>query len=178
MRKATRLGTGQPATAMTIAVAVRRLGPEDTQAITEHFLRLDQDGRYHRFFGAASDEAIRRYVTAFDWTRQILFGAECGGRLCALSEIGWPEGSDGSAAEFAISVDAQMQHIGLAAWLLDAVAAAAAAAGVRLIQGTWLTENLPIYRLMRDRGATIRQAGTVMTGQIALPPVTATSAPA
>lgn len=178
MQKATRLDTGQDRSAIPLAVAVRRLGPADTQAITDHFLRLDQEGRYHRFFGAASDHAIERYVTSFDWTRQILFGAECGGRLCALSEIGWPEGSGGSTAEFAVSVDEPMRHVGLAGWLLDTAAAAAAAAGVRRIQGTWLTENLPVYRLMRHRGATIRQTGTVMTGQIVLPPVTATSAPA
>jgi len=150
--------------------SVRRLGPADSPAILDHFRRLDAEASYHRFFGAVSDHALSAYVGGFDWSRQIVLGAERDGCLCALSEIGWSGTPEGSSGEFAVSVDAAARHLGIAGWLLDAVSAAAAAEGLRTLEGNWLAENYPVYRLMRRRGAAIRQSGSTMTGLIALSP--------
>ena len=143
---------------------IRRLGPQDSEAIVEHYRRLDENDRYLRFFRIASEASIRSFVEGFDWSRTILVGALVDGVVCGLGEIGWSEASGPFVAEFAISVDRDWRHRGLAGWLMDAACDIAFREGVHAVEVRWLSGNDPVHRLVRRRGGTIQREGSVLLG--------------
>jgi GNAT superfamily N-acetyltransferase len=142
-------------------VRLRVIGPADRARLVAGFARLSPETRYRRFFSALPrmPEALLTRLLDTDGWNHLAIGAE---RLRA----------DGSAeealvgvarfirsadaperAETAVTVIDELQHQGLGTLLLEALADAARARGVRRFSARVLASNAPMKALLRGLGA-------------------------
>lgn len=101
-------------------------------ALLRHLQRLDLAARLSRFFAAAPDEAIARYVGRA--TPLFMVMAEAGGEVCGVAEV-HPHADRPGAAEIALSVDADRRRRGVG-WTL--FARALDECGRRGIDDVWI----------------------------------------
>ncbi len=134
-------------------LVVRSVAPDDVEAITQLYGRLNSDDRYRRFF---SHFGVRPHWVA-GWVERCRTG---GLGLVAVAPHGVIVGeaayvllANGNG-EFSLTVDHDWRGW-LGPYLLDLLVDSAAARGVPNLEAEILTENRPMRALVRRRNAVV-----------------------
>lgn len=133
-------------------VHVRPIRPDDAERIDELHRRLSTETVYLRFFAPLprlSPTMLERLVHV-DYADRFALVAELGDELVAVARYDRLPGSD--EAEVAFLVEDAHQGRGLGSLLLEHLAAAATAAGIRRFVAETLPENQRMLQVFRDAG--------------------------
>lgn len=130
-----------------------RIGADDRDAVSAHFLRLCDADRRTRFLRTMSDEAIRAHVDNFDAARDQRFAlVDSRGSVVALGE-GFGDAGTGGEMEVAFTTDEPWRRLGLAKCLWMALAGHACASGAECLVVHCDSRNLGMRRLLASVGA-------------------------
>jgi acetyl coenzyme A synthetase (ADP forming)-like protein len=131
---------------------VRPITPGDAGALVEFHARLSPETVVLRFFGPhprLSEAEVARFTTV-DGVDRMALVAERAGRIVAVARYDRAPGSD--EAEVAFVVEDDFQGRGIATILLEHLASAARALGVRRFVADTLSENFRMLHVFRDAG--------------------------
>ncbi len=149
-------------------VVIRQIRPDDGPGLELGYRALSPESQYRRFLGSKPrlTDADVRYLTEVDGQDHFALVASTAtapewiiavARFVRLVE-------DPEAAEFAVVVGDPYQNEGLGTAMLDRLARAATARGIRRFRATVLAENIAVHKLTRrlaGRLANERHLGTV-----------------
>lgn len=149
------------------SVLVRPVLPQDSE-LQQAFVRgLSTTSRYRRFHTALSELSADTldYLTQVDYASHLALLAETfddEGREVQVAEARYVRrlDDDHDVGDFAVAVDDAWQGLGLARYLLAALAAHARANGLRRLEGSVMADNAPMRALIRSLGWRIRQDRT------------------
>lgn len=158
-------------------VPIRALARRHRHRIIDHLLALEPQDRYLRFGYPASDEQIRKYALAIDFGRDEVLGIfNRRLQLIALAHVAYglppTSASQGSMAEFGVSVLAHSRGRGLGRRLFDAAALHARNRGIDTLFIHALSENRPMLRIAAAAGAVVERDGAESAAWLRLPPDT------
>lgn len=134
--------------------AVIPLETTDRLRVEAHLLRLSAEDRSLRFAaGVVTDDAIRRYVAAIAFNRQVVLGfVSLRGQVFGLAH-GCPFMQAGRQhLEVAFSVDASWRGRGLGRRLMNAMLEHTAAAGGATVVGRCAARNRSMCRVFEHGG--------------------------
>lgn len=164
-------------------VVIRAIRPGDEQALQAAYDRLSPQSQYRRFLAPKPhlSSSETRYLVQIDGTDHYALVATPPGRpdliLAVARFVRLPEDRD--AAEMAVVVGDSYQGEGLASAVLERLAAAARARGIRRFRATMLVDNQPAHQLVRRlaRGpARERRRGSTLEIELELRPDAALAA--
>jgi GNAT superfamily N-acetyltransferase len=146
------------------SVHIRPICPSDADGLRAFHARLSHESIVLRFFGPhprLSDAEVERF-THVDGTDRVAFVAEHEGHIVAVCRYDRAPGQD--EAEIAFVVDDDHQSRGLGTILLQHLAGAARARGIRRLRADTLSENFKMLHVFRDAGfpRTFTRASEVM----------------
>ena len=127
---------------------LKKLTTSDRRAIQEHFLRLDTDSLYTRFFSQISPEFLLRYVEKMNFDINGYFGFWENEQLIGLGECSL----DSEQAEVAFTVERHYQDRGLGNVLMQEVIRFAHFKGIYLLQMNCLSTNYKTLHLAQKHG--------------------------
>lgn len=158
-------------------VPIRALARRHRRRIVEHLLALEPHDRYLRFGYPASDEQIQKYALGIDFGRDEVLGIfNRRLQLVALAHLAYEppplSPSQGSMAEFGVSVLRQSRGRGLGRRLFDAAGLHARNRGVDTLFIHALSENRPMLRIAAAAGAVVERDGGESAAWLRLPPDT------
>jgi acetyl coenzyme A synthetase (ADP forming)-like protein len=131
---------------------VRRLRLGDQRALSELYHGSSDESRYLRFFSPVSvAAAIRVGEQCIDGERSFALVAEIDDHVVAMAEYELTN-DEGTLAEAAFMVHDDWQGCGLGTLLLEQLARAARARGVRRFRASFLLENQQMREVFRDAG--------------------------
>jgi RimJ/RimL family protein N-acetyltransferase len=158
-------------------ITIREIRADDHARLRDHHERLSPETRYRRFLAAKPrlSSADARYLVEIDGCDHFALvatvPAEEGERIVAVARfVRIPETRE--VAELAIVVNDDYQGQGMGAELVQRLAAAAVARGVRRFRATMLSDNLAIHRLLEglaDGPVERRRLGGLSEMEFALP---------
>ncbi len=132
-------------------VAVRPVLPSDAPALAEAVARADADTLRRRFLGVPPHLTPRllTWLTTVDYLRRfaLVAGDPRTGRGVAIARYESVLATDG-AADVAVVVDPAWRRVGLATALVEMLAEAGAARGIRYFDALYLAENRPVAALL------------------------------
>jgi GNAT superfamily N-acetyltransferase len=135
-------------------VQIRPISADDGERLRVAHGRLSPEARYRRFLGAKPDlsEADASYLVEIDGCNHYALVATTTvdgeqGAIIAVARF-VRAADDPTAAEFAIVVGDAYQRQGLAAALIERLAAAATARGVARFRATMLSDNVAVMQLL------------------------------
>jgi acetyltransferase len=142
------------------AVTIRPIRPED-EGIEQEFVRnLSDESRYYRFGETVRELSPRMlsHFTRVDYDRHMALIAvgERDGHEIQIGVARYVAGGDRQSCEFAIVIADGWQRKGLGTRLMQALMAAARAAGVREIYGEVLASNHKMLQLTAKLGFSAR----------------------
>jgi acetyltransferase len=143
------------------ALTIRRLQPHDGPLLREFVRNLSAASRQARFHAVLQDlsPSLLERLVRRDPREYALIATHCvEGREVAIAEARYAFDDDEApdAREFAVTVADDRRRRGVASALLAALAVHAARAGVRLLYGDLMRDNLPMLRLARKLGFSVR----------------------
>ena len=158
-------------------VEIREIRADDGDRLRASHARLSPESRYRRFLGAKTtlSEADARYLVEVDGRGHYALVATDAvdghhGEIIAVARfIALPEVP--GTAEFAIVVGDAYQRQGLAAALMDQLAAAAVTRGITRFRAVMLSDNLAIQRLLERLSVSdveVRMLGSTTEMEISL----------
>ena len=121
-------------------ISYHMLLPQDASDLTAHLCRLDPQERSLRFFAAVNDVSIARHVSGINWSKAVVVGAFQGGHLVGAGELF--RTADG--AELAVTVDHDIQGLGVGTELVRKALLVARNRGIRHVKVEYLARNNPI----------------------------------
>ncbi len=140
-------------------VEVRQISADDGERLRAAHGRLSPEARYRRFLAAKPEltEADARYLVEIDGSNHYALVATTNadgeqGAIIAVARFVRAV-DEPSAAEFAIVVGDAYQRQGLAAALIERLAAAAIERGISRFRATMLADNVAIFRLLEQLSA-------------------------
>lgn len=145
------------------ALLIRPIRPEDAEALTAFIARLSPEDIRFRFFSQLKTlppVQIAR-LTQIDYDREMAFCAfsrDTQGAETLLGVARLIREPDGETGEFAVIVDATMKGQGLGGHLMRRLFAWAPQAGIRVIAGQVLRDNLPMLAFVERLGFTARRS--------------------
>lgn len=142
-------------------VTIRPIRPGDAGLVRDFFGRLSDESRYNRFMDTLR-ELTPRMVSHFtevdhDSHLALIAVSETGGKETEIAVARYVVSADRLACEFAIVVGDEWQRKGLGKRLMQALIAAARAAGVRLMHGDVLATNARMLRFVTPLGFSARR---------------------
>ncbi len=152
---------------MAHAIAVQKLAAPQRDAITRHLLRLPAEDRRLRFGQPTRDDAIERYVSGIDFSRDRVFailGPDM--EVTGLAHLALED--DAQHAELGLSVDAGMRVRGYGGTLLKRAVLHAANRGYRALFMHCLAENAVMMHLAAKAGLKIVVSAGEADAQLAL----------
>jgi RimJ/RimL family protein N-acetyltransferase len=148
-----------------VAMIIRELYSAEQHTLSGFLLALSERDRYRRFCRPMSDEAIRAYIRAIDWSETVVMGAvDSDARLIGMLELC----DAGPAAEIAVAVAATHRSLGVARALMVRALLKAKVLGKQRAMLTCLTENLPMRRLARSVGLSAVTSSQEVESELAL----------
>lgn len=135
-------------------MAVRPIRPEDVELELAFFRGLSARSRYQRFMQHLSElppELLTRF-TQLDYERELALVVLHQGRFVAVGR--YAPRSDGTTAEFALTVADEWQGKGIGRGLLERLCASARDAGYAALYGNILADNHDMLRLAARLGFT------------------------
>lgn len=153
-------------------VPIRVLQPRHRARLEAHLLSLSERDRFLRFGYAASDERIREYVAALDFSRDQIHGIfNRHLKLVATAHLAIIDTGQGELlAEFAVSVLTQTRGRHYGSRLFAHAVTQARNRGIRRMFIHALTENTAMLRIARNAGAKVEQEGSESEAWLQLPP--------
>jgi GNAT superfamily N-acetyltransferase len=151
---------------------VRRLGPNDTEGLTAHLLRLDAAARAARFGGVVSDTALCDHARLALAGGAVVLGYVNDGVLRGVGELHDIEGSRPATGEAAFSVEVGWQGRGIGSKLMRRVLSAATARGIRRVVVVCQSSNRLMRRLAGHFDARLEIVGSETTGHLTAPAAT------
>lgn len=151
---------------------IRTLSASHRAQIAAHLLSLPSHDRYLRFGYPASDAQVQRYVDGLDFTRDEVFGIHGSQlELIAVAHLAFDPvaGEKPRAAEFGVSVSGQCRGQRLGARLFERAVMHASNEGVQTMYIHALSENVPMLKIARNAGATVRRSGSESEAYLSLP---------
>lgn len=137
-------------------IAIRPIEPSDGEALRQLFESLDLQDRYRRFFNAYHpplEFCVEQASVQATGGQRLIAVLRAGTDEHLIAEAGYTLLRPG-AGEVSVTV-AKGWRGWLGPYLLDALSAQAAAAGVEQLEAIVLAENRPMLTLLRSRGATV-----------------------
>jgi len=140
-------------------LTIRPIRPEDAESEQTFVRELSPQARQFRFMGAMNElspELLARF-TQIDYRREMAF-------VAIVDEAGTPRqhgvaryviNPDNQSCEFAIVVSDKVQHQGIGTKLMKALIHAARDHGLSVIEGTVLSRNTMMLRLMKELGFSV-----------------------
>lgn len=135
------------------SVEIRPIRPDDGERLKAAYRALSPKSKYQRFLAAKPNltETDTHYLVEVDGCDHVALVAT------SIENPDWIIGvarfvrlvEDPEVAEFAIVVGDPFQGQGLGTELLEQLADAAVARGIRRFTATTLAENVPVHRLLR-----------------------------
>jgi RimJ/RimL family protein N-acetyltransferase len=139
-----------------LTVTLRPVCPADAALLGDMVQRLSAKSRYSRFHGTVNgltENALNR-MSEVDQAHDValVVTAIQGGREIVVADARYTVDVTGSAAEFAIMVDDQLQGHGIAYRAMQSLADIATAQGLRWLHGSVRSDNLAMLAFMRRCG--------------------------
>ena len=153
---------------MAPSFAVRRLHRNDAVHFCDHLKRLDAQARRLRFGNPVTDAFLDGYGRLALQSDARVLGFFVKGRLCGAAELRFLT-QDRQAAEGAVSLDPDMQGLGLGDQLFGRLLAMARHRGVKRLFLTCLRENTAMQKIARRHGADLAFADGDVTVEIRRP---------
>lgn len=132
---------------------VRRLVADDEGLLRDHLLRLDPEGRRHRFNGMVSDFFIESYVARCFKDGTVVIAYLEDGIVHGAAELHPPERSTEELPEIAFSVEAQLRHRGVGSMLFARILLEARGRQYKKLRVTTGTDNDAMRKLALKFGA-------------------------
>ncbi len=137
-------------------IEIRPIAAADGERLRAAHGRLSPEARYRRFLAAKPEltASDARYLVEIDGSNHFALVAtttvdgEHGAIVAVARFVRAPD--EPTAAEFAIVVGDRYQRQGLAAALIDRLAAAATERGISRFRATMLSDNVAIFRLLEQ----------------------------
>lgn len=126
----------------------------DRQQILDHYLRLDPDDRYLRFFSPVSDYALNDFVqNHMDFEEGATFGIMIDGLLVGVGYVSRLRNDGGQlAAEAGFSIDKKHRSHGHASLLMSAIIGFCMGAKVDKLFMSCLRQNKKMQKLAQNFG--------------------------
>lgn len=139
-----------------VDVTIRPIRPEDAE-MTQTFVRgLSEETKYFRYMDAVQELSYAMLVrlTQIDYDREmaLLAVANVEGRDVEVGVARYASNPDMVSCEFAIVVDDNWQHMGIAHKLMDVLMDVARSKGLRIIEGEVLKRNAGMLKLAAGLG--------------------------
>lgn len=132
---------------------IRILHENEREKLYEHFMAMDNDGRYKRFCRAMNENAVRHYVDGIDFKKTSIFVIEDpSGDITGVGELF----AQGEEAECAFSVLPKAQGRGFGHALMDRIVLHAKNGGVSKLSLMCLSDNKPMRKLASDAGINLK----------------------
>ncbi len=134
---------------------VRPVVPADAAILAAEFAAADEDTLHARFFSRSFDltEDRLRYLTELDYTTHLALAVmTVGGDESEGVAIGRYAARNSTDVEAAIVVKPEYRRLGIAAILVERLAAAASAAGRSTMSASYLRDNAAAARLLHQTG--------------------------
>jgi acetyltransferase len=142
------------------AVTIRPIRPEDEEFEQEFVRNLSDESRYYRFRETVRELSPRMlsHFTRVDYDRHmaLIAVAERDGHEVQIGVARYIADGDRQRCEFAIAIADEWQRKGLGTRLMQALMAAARAAGVREMYGEVLASNHKMLQLTARLGFSAR----------------------
>lgn len=143
-------------------VALRRINPGDLGGLQAFFDRLTQESVHRRFLSPLRrvPETLIRRMTDVDRDTHFAVAAtiagEAGEQIVAEARFASTEASP-RTCEFALTISDDWQGLGMGRRLLRELEGHARAAGMEMMEGECLAQNLPMQELARRCGYRVRR---------------------
>ena len=134
---------------------IRRLGPQDSAALADHFIDLSPRDRRTRFGGNASEATIEQHCETLDLGETVCFAALDPAGNVVGAALGFRYGHGRQFAEVAVSVAAQYRRRGLGTDLVTRVCDAVSASGADAVVFEFDPSNAAIVGLVRQIGGLV-----------------------
>lgn len=134
----------------------RKLLAQESAALKEHLLRLDEEDRRLRFGHFVTPEVILAYVDAIDWSRTWIVGAFEGDILRAVAELSDNGNAGRKTGEISVTVEADWQNHGIGTRLLEETLLIARNRGFQDLYLLCLPENQRMQRVARKFAEQVR----------------------
>lgn len=136
----------------TDSLSIRKLLPSETAAVKAHFLRLDPEDRYLRFFGHTGEAFIDTYCEKVLAAGHAVLGCFIEGELRAVGELCRNGSQRKRSAEVAITVEKPYQNRGIGTELLRRLVRLARNRSVRTLHLFCLLDNVKMQHVARKLG--------------------------
>jgi GNAT superfamily N-acetyltransferase len=146
--------------------SIRKLWPTETDAFSDHLLRLDRDNRRLRFAHGVSDAFIADYAARMNEMGSIVYGYTVDGQIRAAAELRKLGDEWGEEAEAAFSVETAFQDQGIGSELMGRVIRAARNRGIQRLWMSCLAENSKMQSIARKHEADLRFEYGEVIGEI------------
>ncbi|WP_207484474.1 GNAT family N-acetyltransferase [Arenibaculum pallidiluteum] len=147
----------------------RKLLPAERSKLRDHLLRLSAPDRLLRFSGTIGDASVAAYCDSLDWGSGHVVGVFVDGVLRGVADLRLESGFLPSWGEIALSVETPWQKQGVGTELMRYALVVARNRGVRKVLCICRPENLPMQRLARKFGATLRREEDEVIADIPVP---------
>jgi acetyltransferase len=172
-----RAGADLPTIDVDIAgqrVHVRPMNAADRQLEVDFVRGLSKDARYKRFMTTVAELPKSKLsdLTNIDQTTQVALVAsvERGGVADPVGEVRYALHADGTSCEFAIALDDDFQHTGLAGVLMRLLIDIARGRGLKTMEGLVLASNTAMLKFARQLGFSAQhEPGDYGTVRVTLP---------
>lgn len=132
---------------------VRRLVHEDEPLLRDHLLRLDPEGRRHRFNGVVGNFFIESYAARCFKDGTVVIAYLEDGVVRGAAELHAPDQSAEQLPEIAFSVEARLRHRGVGSLLFARILLEARGRRYKKLRVTTGTDNEAMRKLALKFGA-------------------------
>ncbi len=132
---------------------IRKLLSHEEQLLRDHMLRLDPEGRRHRFNGVVSDFFIESYAARCFHDGTVVVAYLEDGVVHGAAELHVPDRSPEQLPEIAFSVEAHLRHRGVGSLLFARILLEARGRRFRELRVTTGTDNDAMRKLALKFGA-------------------------
>lgn len=155
----------------SVLVPIATLNKEHMPQILRHLNALTEHDRYLRFGFKATDEHIARYANGLNFERDEIYGIfNHHLEIIGMAHLALMQKSDGnSSAEFGVSVSSHARGRGYGGRLFERAVIHARNEKVYQMYIHALSENAPMIRIARKRGAQIERDGAETEAYLSLP---------
>lgn len=138
------------------SLLLRRLRPDDLDALRRAFRRLTPEEVEYRFFYRSRElpASVGEQVRSLDPARDAAFVIDDAGEVRAVADL-HSSGPGAREAEFGLIVGKAIAGNGLGKHLMRRLLAEARARGIKVLRGCVRADNARMLQLCRDLGATV-----------------------
>jgi RimJ/RimL family protein N-acetyltransferase len=146
--------------------SMRKLLPQESHLLADHYLRLDSESRRLRFAHSVNDEYVTAHALRSAEHGSVVHAILIDGIIRAAAELKRMGGTWGTSAEAAFSVESEFTNQGFASELMGRIILSARNRGIRHLVMTCLAENAKMQAIARKYNAELHLEQSDMTADI------------